>query len=286
MTTAELEQFRKKLFPYAYNILGSADEAKDVVSDVLAKHLANKNTDAISNEFAYLTKSVINLAITVKNRQSRILREGEAWLPEPVATDDAADLNLHLSEILSYSLLVLLERLTATERAVFILRESFDYSHAEISEALAVTEDYSRQLLSRAKTKLYRPPIKKQVQTPRQKLVLDHFLQAIRSRDTGRLEKLMAADIEFFVDGGGKIPFVSGHCTGAQQIALLQLTVFERFLQKAEWVYTTVNHQPALLSYVLEKLTSCQVFDLHPQHGTIMQIHAVLDPQKLKSFNK
>ena len=280
----EAEQYQKLLFPYAYNILGSADEAKDVVGEVLAKHIAAQSAESIHNEKAYLTRSVINLAITTKKRQRRVLREGEAWLPEPVATDEAADYNLNLTDILSYSLLVLLERLSAMERSVFILRESFDYTHEEIGACLSVTAEYSRQLLKRAKSKLYKPELRKQVHSERQKDTLEHFIKAIRERDMERLEQLMASDIEFYVDGGGKVPFVSGHCRGAHEVARVQITVYERYLQKAEWVYTTVNHQPALLSFVSGQLKSCQVFDVHPQKDILLSIHAVLDPQKLRSF--
>src|ERR1700761_6349663 len=144
------------LFPYAYNILGSAEDARDVIQDVLSNYVA-KDKEGIEDEKNYLIRSVINRAINVKKRKKKTISKDDIWLPEPVATDDAADRSLHLKDILSYSLLVLLEKLNATERAVFILKESFDYTHQEIGEVLSITEEHSRKLLSRAKAKLFKP---------------------------------------------------------------------------------------------------------------------------------
>lgn len=109
------KQYMQVLFPYAYIILGSAEDARDAVQEVLVKHLSGPG-HPIADPKSYLIRSVINLAITMKSRQKKTLRPGERWLPEPVATDDAADRNLHLSDVLSYALLVLMERLDAHDR--------------------------------------------------------------------------------------------------------------------------------------------------------------------------
>ncbi len=272
------------LFPYAYNILGSAEEARDVVQEVLVKHLSDP-PEHIADPKNYLIRSVINLSITLKSRQKKTLRPGERWLPEPVATDDAADRNLHLDDVLSYSLLVLMERLDARERAVFILRESFDYTHAEIAGLLSITEAHSRKLLSRARTRLFKPaPKRPAARDAHDRNALEGFLRAIRERDTQQLETLMAADIGFYADGGGTVPLAAGTCTGAAPVAALLMRVYHAYLASARLVYTRINHQPALLSYVAGRLTACQVFDLHPEHGTLLQINAVLDPDKLKSL--
>jgi hypothetical protein len=108
-------------------------------------------------------------------------------LPEPVATDDAADRNLYLKDILSYSLMVLLEKLNATERAVFILKESFDYTHQEIAQVLSITEDHSRKLLSRAKAKLFKPGLGANDRDVHTSVLLERYMDAIRRRDTLQL---------------------------------------------------------------------------------------------------
>ena len=103
------------LFPYAYNILGSAEDARDVIQDVLSDYVAG-HREGIEDEKNYLIRSVINRAINAKKRKRKVIGQSDIWLPEPVATDDAADRNLYLKDILSYSLMVLLEKLNATDR--------------------------------------------------------------------------------------------------------------------------------------------------------------------------
>lgn len=151
-----MNDYQKQLFPYAYNILGSAEDAKDVIQDVMSAYWSGGRTD-IEDTRNYLIKSVINRSITFKEKRQKQQGQAPVWLPEPVATEDAADRNTYLNEILSYSLMILLERLTPTERAVFILKESLDYTHKEIADVLGITEEHSRKLLSRAKEKLFKP---------------------------------------------------------------------------------------------------------------------------------
>jgi RNA polymerase sigma-70 factor (ECF subfamily) len=266
--------------------LGSAEDAKDAVQDVLVSYFSDRSKE-IADEKNYLIRSVINGAINMKSRQKRVLRNGERWLPEPIATDDTADRNLYLNDVLSYSLLVLMERLTAKERAVFILKETFDYPHTEIADILDITEEYSRKLLSRAKANLFKPAQKRtEGQTAHDREVLVKFMNAIRQRDIEQLEYAMAADIRFYADGGGKVPLLAVASTGSADVAALIMTVYTRFLASARIEYAWINHQPALLSYVDGRLTSCQVFDLQPQTGSILQINAVLDPDKLKALSQ
>ena len=272
-------------FPYAYNIIGAVEDAKDAVQEALMKHLCGPQKE-IADERNYLIRSVINLAINVKARNKK-LRRDDLWLPEPIATGDAPDKNLHLNEVLSYSLMVLMERLNARERAVFILRESFDYTHTEIADILSISEEHSRKLLSRAKASLYKPgPKQLRIGEGHERDVLMRFMSAIRERDTMQLEAVVAEDIRFYADGGGKVPLVAKTSHGAANVAALQIKVYHSFLTKARIVYTLINHQPALLSFVNERLLACQVFDVHAESGSILQINAVLDPDKLKSLGQ
>ncbi len=281
----ETTQYQSVLLPYAYNILGSLDDALDVVQEAMAAYLKADDRGHIKDAKAYLVKSVINGAINARKGRQRTLRPGEVWLPEPVATTETADGPLLLKDVLSYSLLVLMERLGPVERAVFILRESFDYSHEDIAEALGITEAYSRQLLSRAKKSLFKPPAPaSKISAARQRQVVAQFVSAIRDRDLHQLEHLMAEDIRIYADGGGKAPMAAGTCIGATDVARLELSIYERFLTNATLVHTVINHQPALLTFLDGRLTACQVFDLHPETGIIRQLAAVLDPQKLKTL--
>ncbi|HTI89298.1 MAG TPA: sigma-70 family RNA polymerase sigma factor [Puia sp.] len=269
------------LFPYAYNILGSAEDAKDVIQDVLSNYVAHDRAD-VGDEKNYLIQSVINRAINAKKRKRKIIGQSEVWLPEPVATDDAADRNLYLKDILSYSLLVLLEKLHATERAVFILKESFDYSHQEIARVLSITEEHSRKLLSRAKAKLFKPgpgTVDRDAQTSR---LLERYMDAIQRRDVPQLESLLSADIAYYADGGARLHVVKKECVGAHDVAELAMLAYYRFLQRLTMRLIWVNYQPALVYYDGDRLAVCQVFEFDSE-GKIMQINTIVDPEKLRN---
>jgi len=278
-----LENYQHVLFPYAYNILGTAEDAKDAIQDVLYKYLA-AGKEGIEDPKNYLIRSVINQSITIKNKRKK-LQLGDMWLPEPVDTEEA-DTNLKLNEIVSYSLLILLEQLNAKERAVFILKEAFAYSHEEIAETLSITVEGSRKLLSRAKQKIdqaHTPASspKNETITP---AILEKFMHAIRSRDTGTLESVLTDDIAFYADGGKSLQVFAKKCTGMHEVAELLIFVFHKYDTGYTVKAGQVNHQPALLFYEGDVLKICQVFGIEPESNKIFQISNVLDPEKLKSI--
>ncbi|MBN9383194.1 MAG: sigma-70 family RNA polymerase sigma factor [Chitinophagaceae bacterium] len=277
-----MKDYQSILFPYAYNILGSSEDAKDAVQDVLYKYLASPK-EGIENEKNYLIRSVINQSINIKKSKKKIVPD-DVWLPEPIATEKA-DTNINLSDIVTYSLMVLMEQLTPKERAVFILKEGFGYSHEEIAGLLSGTVENSRKLLSRAKTKLDAPRhIRPQHATPFPKDLLEKFAGAIQGGDVHTLEALLTEDIRYTADGGEKIKVLSKLTIGQKDVAGLLLLVHQRFHQKASFVYAMVNHQPAFLYYQGEKLFQCQVFSITSDGTKISQIDNVIDPAKLKAI--
>ncbi|MEO6868853.1 MAG: sigma-70 family RNA polymerase sigma factor [Ginsengibacter sp.] len=193
----QFKDYSKMLFPYAYNILRVSQDAEDAVQDVLFKCFGNERDD-IKNIKGYLVKSVINQSINIKNKRKKISYE-DVWLPELIATEEA-DANINLREIASYSLLILLEKLNPKERAVFILKEAFGYSHHEIADVLSGTVEQSRQLLSRGKSKLSSSKLtsKKTSNNIVPEGTLDKYINAIRNRDIGTLENLLSNEIIFF----------------------------------------------------------------------------------------
>jgi len=279
-------EYMELLFPFAYNIIGSAEDAKDAVQDVILKMLLLPRED-IADEKNYLIRSVINTAINIKTKQKKLQAVSLPWLPEPVVTDQTADINLHLDEVLSYSLLLLMERLNARERAIFILKETFDYSHADIAGLLGISEEFSRKLLSRAKAGLFKPARKKETAVlDHERKVLARFMYAIRNRDIAQLEMAMAADISFYGDGGGKAALLATECHGSPKVQSLLVQAYFAFLQSAEFYFTQVNHQPALVTYRNGLLNSCLIFEINPETDLILQINAVLDPAKLNSLTQ
>lgn len=275
-----MKDYHTILFPYAYNILGSSDDAKDAVQDVLSKFITTSH-EGIENEKGYLIKSVINQSINIRNRRKKLLH-GDVWLPEPVATEEA-DTAINLKDIVSYSLLVLLEQLNPKERAVFILKEAFGYSHEEIADVLSSTVENSRKLLSRAKSKLEgsRQPLKVLSDSP-YNAILEDFVNAIRGRDTKTLENLLSQDITFHADGGDKLKVIKKICTGMQEVIELLFLIDQRFNSKMTVIQATINHQPALLYYRDSKLVVCQVLSV--SDNKIFQIDNVVDPEKLKGI--
>lgn len=254
-----MDYLQPLLIKYAYNILGSYEEARDVVQDVLVDKLS-RNGYGIRNENAYLTRSVINRAINAKNRQKKLLSDYPGnWLPEPVPTE-SADHNLHQKEILCYSLMVLLEKLDARQRAVFILKEAFDYDHEEIAHVLRISVENSRKILSRAKKELKTLGGASTAKTPSD--YLDKYIEIIRNGDTARLEQLLSDDIVLVSDGGGKAVAALHPVVGKETALLFLSGIYRKFYHDRRIEKGVVNHHPALFFYEDGQLVTCQVFEL------------------------
>ncbi|WP_299531238.1 sigma-70 family RNA polymerase sigma factor [Ulvibacterium sp.] len=275
-----MKNHQNTLFPYAYNILGTVEDAKDAIQDVLTKY-QSMNTAHIENEMGYLTKSVINRSINIKKRKAKITAD-KVWLPEPISTEKADD-NLIGEEILSYSLLVLFEKLTTQERAVFILKEAFDYSHREIAETIGISIENSRKLLSRGKLKL---AIHKTT-GPRNYSVIpaadmENYIHAIKTGDVKHLGEMLSEDVALSADGGADIKVIREVTTGKMATSNLLFYVFQTYQKSLSIEISEVNHQPALLFYEGDSLINCQVFEF--ENNKIRNIYAVIDPNKLKRF--
>ena len=282
-----VKAYHKILFPYAYNILGSSEDAKDAIQDVLTHHLASKKED-IDNLKGYLIKGVINQSINIKNKKKRVHYEGDyVWLPEPIATE-TADASINLKDIVSYSLLVLLEKLNPKERAVFILKEGFGYAHEEISEVLSSTVENSRKLLSRAKAKLHEVKMlpKSKKSNAEETEFLERYINAIRERDIKGLEDMLTEDVVFFADGGNKVNVVKHSATGATEVIDLLTLVYQRFQTSYTVHFSEVNHQTAILYYQESELKACQVLERSFTDGKILRINTIVDPMKLKNIKK
>ncbi|QEC40362.1 sigma-70 family RNA polymerase sigma factor [Pseudobacter ginsenosidimutans] len=271
------DALRPLLTTYAYNILGSLHDAKDIVQDAYLKFM-QANTEHIENKKAYLVRTVINLAINLKNRQQQLIDSypGE-WLPEMVATD-AADTILNKKDVLSYSLLVLLEKLNPKERAVFILKEAFDYEHEEIAQALDLTVENSRKLLSRAKSKLREPAPQADSTVPAD--YVSKYMEVIRNGDTSKLEQLLHKDIVVISDGGGKAVAFRNPVAGIQNVAKLLMAIKHKYYAQFREVQKEINHQPALFYYQGDELVTAMVFVI--ENGQLLNVYFMRNPDKLK----
>lgn len=194
--TADILSHRSYLFGMAYNMLAIVEEAEDVVQDVYEKYLSLKE---VREPKAYLGRMVLNRSID-RLKELKLQRENYKghWLPEPYITLEA-----DATPTIEYGLLVLLERLNPSERAVFILRESFSEDYSAIAELTGFSSEHCRQLLHRAHEKLERNS-PQQVDPAKRLALTEAFLQALHSRDLHSLGQLLRNDIALFSDGGGK----------------------------------------------------------------------------------
>lgn len=205
---------RARIFGIAYRMLGSATEAEDVVQESWLRWAAS-NHEEIREPAAFLTTTATRLCLNIL-RSARVRRETYIgpWLPEPLNTSGDSTLGAERGEALSFAVMILLERLTPTERAAYILREAFEYPYAEIGRVVRMSEAATRQLVSRARKKV-RVDAAAVAPTEHNEL-LTAFLHAAQHGDLVALEKLLTADVVSVTDGGGvrqaaRVPVVGRH---------------------------------------------------------------------------
>ena len=273
----DLKILTKKLFPYAYNILGNIDDTQDVIQDVLIK-FNEKDASTISNQNEYLIKSVINQSINLKKKNDRE-RQQKITLPEPIITNQGEN-KIELDEILNYSMLVLLDTLNTKERAVFLLREAFDYEHDEIAEILEISIDNSRQLLTRAKKKLKLRKPNIITSSKKDRKYLEKYVETIRKGDVRTLEQMLSGEVQVLADGGSKLNVVAQLTSGIENTVKLMTYLYEYYQKDFEIKIEEINHQSALLFYKGTTLINCQIFELNVD-GKIANIFSVVDPDKL-----
>lgn len=273
-----MQENYSRLLTYAYNIIGSYEDSQDLVQDVLEKYISLDKSQ-IRNEVNFLIKSTVNHAINFKNRHSKKMVYGE-WLPEPVSFDNAEN-KLISEQTARYTLLVLLEKLNAKERAVYILKEAFDYSHQEIAETLDISIDNSRQLLSRAGKQLLHVKYAPDIANSSHNSVLNRYQTAISEGNIPKIEELLRDDIRLSADGGKRVRVIKAVETGKPATASLLAYVQQQFLAGKPFTFHVFNHQPALCFWQGERMYNCHILDIDA-HGLIQEIYSIVDPEKLK----
>lgn len=185
----KIKECSNALFPFAFRVLNSIEDAKDISQEVMADYLSSENKE-IKNPRNYLIKSTINKSINLKKKKDKI-RPISSFYEEPI-TSKSADSDLNIEDVATISFQILSNSLNINERAIFILKEAFNYSHDEIAEVLSISSNNSRKILSRAKTKLR--SIKFAVPQKMDKATLDclkSFIAAIKNRNISQLKKLL-----------------------------------------------------------------------------------------------
>ncbi|MEU3843494.1 RNA polymerase sigma-70 factor [Streptomyces sp. NPDC028635] len=286
MTTALAEEFeahRPRLFGLAYRMLGSAQEAEDAVQDAYLRFSGAERAE-IAHPGAWLAKVVTNLCLN-RLTSARARRESYvgAWLPEPVATGDGTlgpQESAEQREAVTVALLVLLERLTPTERAVYVLREAFGYGHREIADVLDLGEANCRQLHRRALKRLESAESRFRPTPDRQRELVASFLSAARDGDLARLEKLLADDVTWWSDGGGKVSAALRPVRGREKVLRFLLGVSLKYGADMDFAVAEVNGADAVLLRSGDTLYGVVAFEY--RDGLITEAWAVMNPDKLE----
>ena len=278
----EFEELRPLLFSIAYRILGSVGEAEDAVQETWLRYDGSATRPTSTKSF--LSATVTRISIDVL-RSARVRREEYVgpWFPEPLLSDPYQDpaRSVELADSVSMAALLLLEQLSPLERAVFVLREVFAFGFDEIATTVGRSEAACRQLLVRARRHMAdkRPRFAADRQE-RQELAT-RFFDALKDGDVGGLRELLAADVQFVGDGGGKAPQLAKAVMGAETVARVLGTVFPWLIRiDVSFEPHEVNGQPGALfrdrdGKVLHAL-ALDVLD-----GRIQTIRAVINPDKL-----
>jgi RNA polymerase sigma-70 factor (ECF subfamily) len=288
--SATFEPHRRSLLGLAYRMLGSMAEAEDAVQETYLRwHGADRAR--VEDPKAFLTTTTTRICLDVL-KSARVRREAYVgpWLPDPV-TDTAAlapDTQTELAEDLSVALLLALDRLSPLERAAFLLHDVFDYSFAQVSDALGRKEDACRQLASRARTRVRAARPESAIAArassavdPKHAELISAFMSASRSGDIAALTRLLASDARVVTDGGGKVPAALNVIEGADHVAAFLAGVIRKgWTDEMTVRFDTINGLPGLIVTGPRGLVQTNAFEI--EGDVVKAIYVVRNPDKLR----
>jgi RNA polymerase sigma-70 factor (ECF subfamily) len=286
MSANEVDQLRPAAFAIAYRMLGSVSEAEDVVQEgFLRLHRARVGGERIESPRAYLSTVVSRLALD-QLRSARSRREtyvGE-WLPEPLlVTDDDPARQAEMADSLSLAFLVVLESLSPEQRAAFLLHDVFDEPYARIAELVGTSEQNARQLATRARRHVKEGRHRFEASREQQEELASRFFAAAEEGDLAGLEGLLAHDVVFRGDGGGKAPAAARAMHGRGRVARLMIAGLRAVARVGGLTMRRqeVNGQPGALFLDREgRLLSVMSLDI--AEGQIQGVSAIVNPDKLR----
>lgn len=293
LTVDDVDRFelsRPRLEAIAYRLLGSADEAEDIVQETFLRWQA-ADVDRVEVLEAWLTKVLTNLCLN-QLTSARARRETYVgrWLPEPLLAGDPmlgpAD-TAEQRESVSYAVLTLMERLSPNERAVYVLREAFDYPHREIAEILDITEAASQQIFHRAKKHVAYGKARSETDQAAAQRIVDEFLAAATSGRTDELVRLLTKDAISIGDGGGKVPARTKAFEGAVAVAKFVWAMFKPAEAKraivggSPEIYAwTANGEPAVVVVVEGRVVAIMCLEVTAEGIAACRTQA--NPDKLE----
>ena len=273
---------RSLLFTVAYEMLGSAADAEDVLQESWLRW-ADVDQAQVRDPRAYLirvvTRQALNRLRTLSRRREDYVGE---WLPEPLLTTPDIAEDVELAESVSIAMLTVLETLGPTERAVFVLREVFEMAYGEIGEAIGRPEATVRQIARRAREHVAARRPRMRVSPSEQQAVVERFLLALRTGQLQELLEVMAPDVVLIADGGGVAQAVRAPIHGAERVARL-LARAKQVLSTAPTTTVWLNGAPAGRIEIDGELTAVS---LVVENGRITRIYVMRNPQKLTRLDE
>jgi RNA polymerase sigma-70 factor, ECF subfamily len=279
----EFEELRPLLFAIAYRLLGSVSEAEDAVQDTWLRYDASATRPTSTK--AFLSAVVTRISIDVL-RSARVRREEYVgqWFPEPLLSDPYEDpaRSAELADSVSMAALLLLERLSPLERAVFVLREVFGFGFAEVATAVNRSEAACRQLAMRARRHMDDGRPRFEADRSERDELAARFFDALRDGDVEGLQELLAADVQLVGDGGGKAPQWGSGVFGVDNVARVLVSLFPPFARIGGALEPhEVNGQPgAIFRDRDDKVLNIWTLDV--LDGRIQTIRTVINPEKLE----
>jgi RNA polymerase sigma-70 factor (ECF subfamily) len=279
-------QHRSLLFAIAYRMLGTVADAEDMVQETFLRW--QQTTEAtVKSAKTYLSTIITRLCID-HLRSARVQREHYVgpWLPEPLMTqqtDDPAN-QVELADSLSMAFLVVLERLSPIERAVFLLREVFDYDYDEIAQMVGKSSANCRQILRRSRQHIRDQRPRFQVDCQQQEQITAKFLEATNQGNLQDLMSLLAKDVTYWSDSGGKVAAALKPLQGEMKVARFLLALQSKRLATAVFHLIEVNGQPGIMVIMNDCLQSVTTLDI--VDGSIQSIYTMRNPEKLQRFSE
>jgi len=278
----EFERHRARLFGIAYRMLGSVEDAEDVLQEAYLRwHRADPA--AVRNPEAWLVAVTTRLSIDgLRRAAAERERYVGTWLPEPIATDppSSADRQAEMASDLSMAFLVLLERLAPEERAALLLRDVFDTDYGEIARVLEKSEAACRQLVHRARVRVRGDRPRYSVSPETKERLLERFLAALGADDQETLLALVGEDASWTSDGGGKMPSVRRVVRGASKIVRLLLGLERKGRGLVRHEVAWLNGEPAVATYVGDHLLFTTSVETDGER--LLAFYRVLNPEKLR----
>jgi RNA polymerase sigma-70 factor, ECF subfamily len=291
MDTQVFDTDKPLLFSIAYRMLGSASDAEDVLQDAWVRY-RSADRSSVRSPKAFITTIVTRLCLDrLKSAQKTREEYIGPWLPEPVLTSEleSPETMMQRSESVTLAFLVLLEQLSPEERAVFLLKDIFDYEHTEIAEILGTSTENSRQLLHRAKTRLKEGRPRRTGTAESRRATAERFARALSTGDASEFTALLTIDVGMWSDGGGKATAARRPLIGREEVlnflvGLHRVGENRGLLREASLTIEDINSEPALVLRVGGRMES--IFVLSIDNEAVSGIRVIRNPEKLARISR